>query len=130
MWFLNLSVVCNTTPRNTDDHPLHPRTARSDLTHLLQVVVASAQEPGQRAVILAGEGLFERPERVEVEPVEVDVLRSDVDVCHWLRFTLEWVGCDAFVPTATKKIAHGRSEERRVGKECVSTCRSRWAPEQ
>src|SRR3546814_18553423 len=24
--------------------------------------------------------------------------------------------------------AHGRSEERRVGKECVSTCRSRWSP--
>src|SRR3546814_11064770 len=23
---------------------------------------------------------------------------------------------------------HGRSEERRVGKECVSTCRSRWSP--
>src|SRR3546814_13957437 len=22
----------------------------------------------------------------------------------------------------------GRSEERRVGKECVSTCRSRWTP--
>src|SRR3546814_20884536 len=26
-------------------------------------------------------------------------------------------------------IEHGiRSEERRVGKECVSTCRSRWSP--
>src|SRR3546814_2060942 len=29
-------------------------------------------------------------------------------------------------------LAHGslymRSEERRVGKECVSTCRSRWSP--
>src|SRR3546814_14551178 len=24
--------------------------------------------------------------------------------------------------------AHFRSEERRVGKECVSTCRSRWSP--
>src|SRR3546814_4512738 len=24
--------------------------------------------------------------------------------------------------------AHLRSEERRVGKECVSTCRSRWSP--
>src|SRR3546814_19694133 len=24
-------------------------------------------------------------------------------------------------------VAPGRSEERRVGKECVSTCRSRWA---
>src|SRR3546814_7404730 len=23
---------------------------------------------------------------------------------------------------------HDRSEERRVGKECVSTCRSRWSP--
>src|SRR3546814_8370797 len=23
---------------------------------------------------------------------------------------------------------YGRSEERRVGKECVSTCRSRWSP--
>src|SRR3546814_15449242 len=25
-------------------------------------------------------------------------------------------------------VQHGRSEERRVGKECVSTCRSRWSP--
>src|SRR3546814_17531234 len=24
--------------------------------------------------------------------------------------------------------SNGRSEERRVGKECVSTCRSRWSP--
>src|SRR3546814_11133018 len=26
------------------------------------------------------------------------------------------------------RIAAVRSEERRVGKECVSTCRSRWSP--
>src|SRR3546814_20257085 len=25
--------------------------------------------------------------------------------------------------------AEGRSEERRVGKECVSPCRSRWSPD-
>src|SRR3546814_15368177 len=25
-------------------------------------------------------------------------------------------------------LAFARSEERRVGKECVSTCRSRWSP--
>src|SRR3546814_20737808 len=25
-------------------------------------------------------------------------------------------------------VNHDRSEERRVGKECVSTCRSRWSP--
>src|SRR3546814_19432272 len=27
-----------------------------------------------------------------------------------------------------KDIIKQRSEERRVGKECVSTCRSRWSP--
>src|SRR3546814_18872102 len=27
-----------------------------------------------------------------------------------------------------RKILPLRSEERRVGKECVSTCRSRWSP--
>src|SRR3546814_17641386 len=25
-------------------------------------------------------------------------------------------------------VVNNRSEERRVGKECVSTCRSRWSP--
>src|SRR3546814_8499482 len=29
---------------------------------------------------------------------------------------------------ARKGSGFGRSEERRVGKECVSTCRSRWSP--
>src|SRR3546814_5641357 len=32
----------------------------------------------------------------------------------------------AFV--AERAVNAKRSEERRVGKECVSTCRSRWAP--
>src|SRR3546814_13956262 len=29
-----------------------------------------------------------------------------------------------------KRLLMGRSEERRVGKECGSTCRSRWSPDQ
>src|SRR3546814_12040677 len=29
---------------------------------------------------------------------------------------------------ATRTESMARSEERRVGKECVSTCRSRWSP--
>src|SRR3546814_17401851 len=28
------------------------------------------------------------------------------------------------------RVGNHRSEERRVGKECVSTCRSRWSPYQ
>src|SRR3546814_15034433 len=34
------------------------------------------------------------------------------------------IGLSAGEPPASK----GRSEERRVGKECVSACRSRWSP--
>src|SRR3546814_17239426 len=33
--------------------------------------------------------------------------------------------CNPILPI---KDGEGRSEERRVGKECVSTCRSRWSP--
>src|SRR3546814_13542301 len=32
------------------------------------------------------------------------------------------------IPTGVKVFNWVRSEERRVGKECVSRCRSRWAP--
>src|SRR3546814_2648814 len=31
-------------------------------------------------------------------------------------------------PSRTLHLTARRSEERRVGKECVSTCRSRWSP--
>src|SRR3546814_5824904 len=39
--------------------------------------------------------------------------------------------CDrhlAYIRQAIEKEWANRSEERRVGKECVSTCRSRWSP--
>src|SRR3546814_17126274 len=42
------------------------------------------------------------------------------------------VGLDEFAPrldlVAHQPFEDFRSEERRVGKECVSTCRSRWSP--
>src|SRR3546814_18137111 len=43
---------------------------------------------------------------------EIDVLGANAAIYHSKR----------------KKILGRRSEERRVGKECVSTCRSRWSP--
>src|SRR3546814_20877141 len=60
-----------------------------------------------------------------------------------LRFTLpslagwrkRWdsnprTGCPVagFQDQFLKPLGHSRSEERRVGKECVSKCRSRWSP--
>src|SRR3546814_12933777 len=35
--------------------------------------------------------------------------------------------CSTIFPTGER--VQLRSEERRVGKECVSTCRSRWSPD-
>src|SRR3546814_5584177 len=47
----------------------------------------------------------------------------------------EWLGGLVGLPVEPLQIAGysissptSRSEERRVGKECVSTCRSRWSP--
>src|SRR3546814_19200941 len=45
-----------------------------------------------------------------------------------------WIGFGGFLlqPSEFLKplfiVSTARSEERRVGKECVSTCRSRWSP--
>src|SRR3546814_4579948 len=42
-----------------------------------------------------------------------------------------WTGWDEVIASGVSRYGEGdllRSEERRVGKERVSTCRSRWAP--
>src|SRR3546814_11129579 len=40
------------------------------------------------------------------------------------------VTAQSMAQTAEHTSLKNRSEERRVGKECVSTCRSRWSPYQ
>src|SRR3546814_13082068 len=47
-----------------------------------------------------------------------------------LHFDVFFGTCDAtvFVEFLTKLMHDARSEERSVGNECVSTCRSRWPP--
>src|SRR3546814_2021347 len=40
----------------------------------------------------------------------------------------EWIKRYAEMGFLGINVAEERSEERRVGKECVSTCRSRWSP--
>src|SRR3546814_5595621 len=62
-----------------------------------------------------------------------DVCSSDLlKRWSWAGAVLScWMWCAAsyFLPQvqgATVVLPKARSEERRVGKECVSTCRSRW----
>src|SRR3546814_11490641 len=53
------------------------------------------------------------------------------DLRRWLRQLHNQTGYTTIFVTHEQEEAlelADRSEERRVGKECVSTCRSRWSP--
>src|SRR3546814_15363559 len=57
--------------------------------------------------------------------IDVEMLWDDED--QWSAAAT----CDAAVICGNPRFSvspDDRSEERRVGKECVSTCRSRWSP--
>src|SRR3546814_15089949 len=56
-----------------------------------------------------------------------DLLRLDFILARGFELALD-SRYEAFDPRAVDRALAARSEARRVGKECVSTCRSRWAP--
>src|SRR3546814_15676829 len=58
--------------------------------------------------------------------VELPLVISDH--ADWDELTATIVEVDPQESWITHGSEEGRSEERRVGKECVSTCRSRWSP--
>src|SRR3546814_15637915 len=49
------------------------------------------------------------------------------DTVHTDAFAINWPPASP-VRVIANSVTEGRSEERCVGKECVSTCRSRWSP--
>src|SRR3546814_4820979 len=73
-----------------------------------------------------------------------DVCSSDLSACVFgsapyavaapekiLDCVRSWQWTSSPITTSQVELSYamsGRSEERRVGKECVSTCRSRWSP--
>src|SRR3546814_5077140 len=71
--------------------------------------------------------------RGTIAPITFDQLAhilGEEATAAWVADRQQRAG-DVPLPTRWRfDISHsdGRSEERRVGKECVSTCRSRWSP--
>src|SRR3546814_2456576 len=55
-------------------------------------------------------------------------LRSGLALSFVVLFATEMVGSHNGLGDLIIRAEEARSEERRVGKECVSTCRSRWSP--
>src|SRR3546814_5839386 len=73
------------------------------------------------ASFLSGDLQGDRQELVFV-PIDMRVQeRENLFSRHTRLRSLVW-------PRYTVACSDARSEERRVGKECVSTCRSRWSP--
>src|SRR3546814_14079835 len=53
---------------------------------------------------------------------------ADVRTTGKSHFGNRWIRQELQIRRGFQKADRPRSEERRVGKECVSTCRSRWSP--
>src|SRR3546814_19677259 len=82
---------------------------------------------------------FERKNRVaapSVAPIDRHDQCQERHVMELENKTIIVTGASSGIGAAAAKlfaseganVVLGRSDERRVGKECVSTCRSRWAP--
>src|SRR3546814_4142981 len=73
---------------------------------------------------LAAEAVADRPDLAVAAPDTAQVVHGVFHVLH-AEVVVEVV-IEVDRPLPVRGVV--RSEERRVGKECVSTCRSRWSP--
>src|SRR3546814_3455821 len=61
---------------------------------------------------------------------QADTRLKEADACVELRERMsEAVKIRLMADVPLGAFLSGRTEERRVGEECVSTCRSRWSPD-
>src|SRR3546814_14705526 len=70
----------------------------------------------------------EAPNNIAQMPIEG---LCSISTSQWLAGLLGLVPLPCFEnsnPSEVLSVKYQRSEERRVGKECVRTCRSRWSP--
>src|SRR3546814_12929580 len=108
-----------------------------DVTHVVRTATflfAAGQETTARLLAAALKHLAEHPEmqdqlrddRSKIPDFLEEVLRVESPVKTDFRLTTQTTTVGGVRVAAGTPLM--RSEERRVGKECVSTCRSRWSP--
>src|SRR3546814_16866707 len=111
-------------PRSTRTDTLMPSTALFRSTYFW-----ATRKNGQR-LRAGGDGIFTvQRERVEIEGLEINLsVRMPID---GLTLSTGYAHISGQSDTDDDGVVEtdlDRSEERRVGKACVSTCRSRWSP--
>ena len=114
-----------------------------DMKALMQQVMGGELTPAQIAGLLIG--LRVKGETVDEIAAAADVMRSLstkvavsntahlVDTCGTggdgiQTFNVSTAAAFVAAAAGVAVAKHGRSEERRVGKECTIQCRSRWSP--
>src|SRR3546814_12839422 len=111
-----------------------PRSTRTDTLFPYTTLFRSGRPAGEAgrgkaaAAVDSGKVALDRRQRLAPQEGRHD---EEVEGCPLQRRRLEAFEVEmrrARVDFGGKARQSGRSEERRVGKECVSTCRSRWSP--
>src|SRR3546814_4834359 len=105
------SDVCSSDLVTNLEHNLAEVAAREPFYEAFRNHDQQVRLYGDAALIV---GITSIRGRVGGEPFAADFRYTDT----WVRRDGKWL-----------LAASNRSEERRVGKECVSTCRSRWSPD-
>src|SRR3546814_13248516 len=90
--------------------------ALADVDVVVQVVEAGKWSAGDAQLL----PLLPKSGNTILVVNKVDAVKSKNDMFAYVNKIMAQYPYSAVVPV--------RSEERRVGKECVSTCRSRWSP--
>src|SRR3546814_15271715 len=109
MFFL---LMIRRPPRSTRTDTLCPYTTRCRSAHIVPELTIPTNDLLNRAIIIKDAVVMAQP-----------------DIHHIGRIFAVYMAIDGVGKVADiHELSPGRSEERRVGKECVSTCRSRWSP--
>src|SRR3546814_15656612 len=110
-------------PRSTRTYTLFPyttlfrsRTAAGWINGLIGVMIFSGSLPATRVAVM------------QFDPVFLTVARAAIAGALALCLLLAAKEKRPAHRDVASLVVVARSEERRVGKECVSTCRSRWSP--
>src|SRR3546814_12448768 len=117
-------------PRSTRTDTLFPdttlfRSARRLFHH--EIIIGFGGIEGRDPLAVGGAPAHEADRFVEDIGIIARALQEHPVIgvlAELLRIERERI----IVPRIFERLVRARSEERRVGKECVSTCRSRWSP--